>query len=308
MKLRLIIMRSLVHSAIILALSVMCVSCSTNNILESMHSGETRYVKYLFLPGDCLVGNCMKLPAMEGDYGFIVILDNTKFGISEATVPSKVVHKDYDIVYSELNEMSLGLFDAENASVVNAEYKSFCGDLFKEDRLSPFCPFVSLTSLFFDGAMSITADRSFAGRNTGEDLSDLFYTTPLRWGARQFVDFSLKSVGLEEELAIDTNEDLLTVLSDGKFPISDFLCAGRSVPGWFEIRVDVPDKEDLCIIDQDVTLTVTIPVKVGNVLDYLLERETDPNAAMNFRRDTLVRSVTLPWRMTRKVNGHPVDY
>lgn len=107
-------------------------------------------------------------------------------------------------------------------------------------------------TVYYSGEFSLTADKTFAGHAPSEDLSDLAY---LHNGS--------KHISLSSSFALEEMESL----SRG-----------------FSLIIPAGDFE---VVDDTVTLTLSIPVKVGLYLTWLHDSLSNPDAQMQFRDEVL---------------------
>lgn len=238
---------------LVFALVISVASCDNFSI------GVTEPGVYQFAPGECLSG--------EG----LILTDGNPccVGVSLHTYGLNLKYdKNADKFYSHLDNVILEEFPSEIRGAINSAYESYCENLFSDVKQNA----LYLAPIFLNGNITMTADKSFGGREAGEDISDLFeLDSTVRWDEAHGLNF------------VDdcSNKSLLS---------TGFIC-----------KILNPDNYQIELNDK-VNITVSIPVKIGMFLHWIAEKQTYSNAEMQFREGTLTGTTVLTWNVYPK--GH----
>ena len=142
-----------------------------------------------------------------------------------------------------------------DAEKVRKYFIDLCGQIdFGESRSGRiyFC-------LYYTNGLKLTADKYFAGRNPGEDLSDIIYI--LSMPARK-----VQIPGVETPDHFKQLDGGLTLY----FPIEGFE-----------------------LVDEEVTFNITLPIKLGMCLNWINDLLTDPNAEYQYKDVVLTGTFTI---------------
>ena len=225
----------------------------------------TYVTSYKLIPGESLLGSeleyiCLEDPTTaDGRFVFSFNMD-----IDEGTY-EKVSGK----VYASSRQMpSDSLFSSlENRRKVKSEFKKIY-DSFTESYIADFPEDVSkdgfdIMTLLYDGGMSLTADKEFAGYPAGWNLAPKITGTYYR------------GVGTDPIIShVNNTSDK----SGGYLDIQmDYISMTQSYIG-FSIPIDGME-----LTDETITFTLDIPVKVVMYLNWLDDRIDNPDAPVPYK-------------------------
>lgn len=137
-----------------------------------------------------------------------------------------------------------------NGKVVQDEFDRIFNDFYHNQ--SVYSGLIFATTVFYDEGMTLTANKAFAGHAAGENLIPYCVENEQGIYSRKSVYLPLnEGVSYKYMIPYDTLTPYLA------FPCGDFK-----------------------IVDEDVTFTLKIPVKVALYLTWLNNRLSNPNAEM----------------------------
>lgn len=207
-----------------------------------------------FLPGECLNSSAL-------------IFSN--FLINDYTEPNGFVFSfimDMDCEFSRLGSpwasrdyRYLPTDDVFNAFVDNCpSIKELYEDAWHEviESRAGLC---FSSSIFYDSGINLTANKEFAGFPAGDNIAS--------------------SVLFDSPVPANTHS----------IPVGNSFTYNYYLPRVFALRIPINDFD---IVDEDITFTLSIPVKVGLYLTWLSNRLTDPDAPFPYREETLTCTFT----------------
>lgn len=249
-------MKRTIHSILLLSLGIFLLAgCGK-------YGAATPEVEYLSLiPGECLNSGDLVF-SYEGFretgiyqhprvlfFNFTLDLDvekdvvnwiGGKVGHRPAVVrfkPKETVYKNYGI----------------NANQVKRDYESYY--TFYQETVNPSVVLSDLTTIYYSEALSLTADKEFAGIPAGEELSSLVLG-PKEYGC-----------GIVYSPPIAAPADCYALTR------------------WFNFYIPIDDGRE--VVEETVTFHFELPVKVGMLLNYLHDSQTNPDATIEFRDEVL---------------------
>ncbi|MBQ9310044.1 MAG: hypothetical protein IJ222_04185 [Bacteroidales bacterium] len=214
--------------------------------------------KTSFLTGECLRSNEMTTHSTNegasniGDYYILSLsldLDKTR----------EVLDRNFlNWVYSYRFIPSKDVFGQfENKKKIKKEFEN----VYSELNSGPTKDWFDVTTIYYFGGMSISADKEWAGYKAGEDL------TPL--------------VSLHGSIS---DQDYYDYIIDGEF--KDAI----ALPSGFQLKLDY---EGYSLTKEKVKLSIQMPVKVVNYLTWLDDKLTDPDAPIPYFETVLTGNVTI---------------
>lgn len=265
-------MKTLLKIIIIIVASVSVISCDK-------FSASTPCAKEIsLLPGECLISNELihhlnESDAQVFDAPFLINTGFNAFNIEEPLAMSIAFDmnlKTEKEILSVINENgkvaeyryrpSNVVYQAfgDDKRKVEKEYEVYY-EAFKNapNRLSHDA---ILTTVYSFGEIVLKANAPFCGIPAGENLSSLAYI-------------------------FDDPKAYQVALPDIDIPL-EYKPLGKC----FGIRIPIGDYK---LVDENVTFNLEIPVKVGLLLNYLKEKENNPNAQMQFRDEVLTCVFTI---------------
>lgn len=219
------------------------------NSCNLSHLGNVGEKEKTFLPGECLKSNEIKKSIFAQSYYVHAVKEGIQLYLS-LDVDANHEEVDYpDCRFSPAASVYRSFGD--DADYVKNTYEK---EYDRIRRLSKGA--YDYTTVYYSGrnnssgGFSLTADKTFAGRAPSEDLSDL-------------ATLKLGSTGISVPFAPEEMESLS--------------CG-------FSLNIPAGDFE---VADDTVTLTLSIPVKVGLYLTWLHDSLSNPDAQMQFRDEVL---------------------
>ena len=169
---------------------------------------------------------------------------------------------DMDCDLEKLNSLeyryipSNSIFDSfgENSSAVKKAYQEFWQDVSYGHQL------FYISTVFYSSGLTLTADKEFAGMPAGENVSSAALAD--LWPVEFFQAFA--NNGFANDYCLPSS--------------------------W--VAVNIP-KGELQIVDDSVSLTLSIPVKKALYLTWFNNRLTDENAPLPYSDETLSCSFTI---------------
>lgn len=160
----------------------------------------------------------------------------------------KTVRKEYDALYET--------------------YATYCGHGQYTDD--------GVTTLLYNGGISLTADKDFAGYSAGEDLGHLI-TGPYDSGFSEVVE---SNGGVDP--VISTQSNIKSKLD----PIFNIPLDYISMAGGFGIAFNIP-MGDCELTEEEVTFELNIPVKVVMYLNWINDKISNPEALVPYEDKVL---------------------
>lgn len=144
-----------------------------------------------------------------------------------------------------------------NGKAVQDEFNRIFNEFYQNQ--SVYTGLIFATTVFYDEGMTLTADKAFAGHSAGENLIPYCFENQQGIYTRKSVYLPLsEGVSYKYMIPYDTMTPYLS------FPCGDFK-----------------------VVDEDVTFTLKIPVKVGLYLTWLNDCLSNPKAEMPVREMVL---------------------
>lgn len=250
-------------------------SCNKSNV--SAYDGSP----YTLLPGDCLCDPGLKFEEFcinnfstsEEQSGLKMYTLTFRLNFSCKTEYISYLEdtpKNYRVVPSESVYEKFGI----NAEIVKERYEQCWTDFFKNTGR-----WWDATTIFLDSEAKLIADKKIAGFNPGENIV-------------------AKTLDYEKWRAIDNPEtpfyyglnprDYLELPIETKFPYQYSLSSDR-------ISIAIPWMgNSMELVDDVITFTFEMPVKVGLYLTWLNETISNPDASFTCRDETLTCTFTVP--------------
>lgn len=226
-----------------------------------------------FLPGECLKSTNLIFVG-QGKYNG----DHTVHRMTlsfQLDLDSKRETVDYlghyESVYRYAPSDDIFTQFGDNASLVSKLYE----DAWQAVTLN-FEPHDAGTTVFYDSGMSLIANKDFAGVKAGENI------------AANHSMLSQKPNPFELSGFRPYPSDLSTKYSSLKF--DDSISYNYRLAASFSFVID---DTAFTWVDENVTFTLSIPVKVGLYLTWLNDKISDPDAPFPYREETLTCTFTI---------------
>ena len=236
--------------------------------------------EYTLLPGECLTS-----PALSFSTDHFRIVDNSTtlehtgrfdyclvFDFDMRSVLHKVPERsDRDGRYCPAENV----FDefGENSLAVKNAYETYWRDVASSTNWETFY----VSTIFYDCGASLVADKDFARFKAGENILN-------------------DALSYDEWLAAEDRDHKVFISPLWPPSSPDLHLDGfqyRYALGANAIAIVIPWRGgELLVVDEDVTFTFKMPVKVGLYLTWLSNRLTDPNAPFPYREETLTCTFT----------------
>ena len=256
-------------SFIILISAIICLtSCG------KIGASQPEYKMRTLLPGECLASPELSYYRPEDEQqqvvkdGFVFgfLLDVTDF-VKEDSLRRHIPSED--------------LFNSfgENRQSVKMGYERIYED-FRGAHVSSFhSDRCNAITILYNGGISLTADKEFAGRRAGENLGDLIAHHP-------HYDNIVKESGTDPILAAYPGhcsypDKVLGIPADYICLIDQ--CQGNGLPG---VSFCIP-MGDYNLVKEQVTFELQIPVKVVRYLTWINDRLSNPNAPVPYEDEVL---------------------
>lgn len=157
----------------------------------------------------------------------------------------------------------------DNADSVKKEYEKAWQ--YEESGYDGIYYYRHITTIFYDSGISLVANKDFAGVTAGENITD----NPPRYDSHDVT-------GHPTQLYFGFNPTMIKL--DGDFSFNYCL----------EPRINILiDETGYAVVDENVTFTLSIPVKVGLYLTWLNDKISDPDAPFPYREETLTCTFTI---------------
>lgn len=226
-------------------------------------------ITYRLLPGECLISDELTHSATDTKESTIVdgyYLFNFSMDIAEGEMEklSNKLPKTYRALPSDDIFRSFG----KNGAEVKADFLD-AYDGFTQNYSSSFYEYhgYEVMTVLYDGGISLTADKDFAGYSAGENLAP--HITGLLYNG-EGVDPVISHVNNTSDNAgafLDIPMDYVSMTECG-----------------IGFRIPVGESE---IIEESVVFDLKIPVKVVMYLNWLNDKIVDPNAPVPYEEKTL---------------------
>lgn len=266
-------------SWLILAIMILIASC-TKNRAETLESYE-----YTFLAGECLVSPALYFSTDKfrivnnstdldytGRFEYHLVLYFNMESVMQQVPKAPGRRSERDCRYGPTEEV----FDVfgENSFAIKQAYESCWYDLATGRHWNNF----EISTIFYDSGASLVADKDFARFKAGDNiLSDAISLH--EWFGAEDRDHS---VFIDPLLT----PDFLPNIHFGNFQYNYAL-------GAHGICISIPWRGgEMQVVDEEVTFTFKMPVKVGLYLTWLNNKLTDPDAPFPYREETLTCTFT----------------
>ena len=204
------------------------------------------------LTGECLNSDVLKtaLRIESNSFNFAFVLDvdscTESWGdLRYRRIPSSTVFKEF----------------GDHSSTIQNEFDRLFEDF--DHNQSVYFGLLFASTIFYDGGMSLFADKEFAGHSAGEDL--IPYCRVNEQGI-----YSKNNPKNTVYLPLLDNYSFNFIIPyDTMTPYLSFPCG------------------DYKVVDENVTFTLKIPVKVGYYLTWIDNRITNPEAEMPYEERIL---------------------
>lgn len=231
--------------------------------------GNNPDVYQYFLPGECLASTELtfesSLNRVEKDRLIFVFrpaisnydVEEFKYDIHRY-IPSKGLLKTFGVNRGTVTEAYDNMFD---------KCYSFISG--KVDALSEF----SVLTALYDGGLSLTADKDFAGIKAGENLAPMVIGTP-------FNDYQIDLWGKDTVIAAGCN------LAENLGAVLDLPADYESLLEADQLAFSIP-RGDYELTEETVNFELKIPVRVVMYLQWLNDRISDPDAPVPYKEEVL---------------------
>ena len=227
----------------------------------------------VFLPGECLASAELKYSTYDGielvhdgryTFGFTMDLDNHQVERTD----DKILALNWRDVPSDALFDNFGI----NRNAVKEEYEEVFNNLSTQVAEKFHKREFAFVTVLYNGGISLTADKDFAGFKAGEDLSPLITCTASS-------DLIVAETGENPVISTALN----TPCNEGGFlniPMDYITVTDNGVA--FSIPVGEHD-----LTNETVIFDLNIPVKVVYYLQWLNDRLTDPDAPVPYKEEVL---------------------
>lgn len=195
------------------------------------------------LTGECLKSNNLKTSLR---------IDSESFDFSFALdMDSNTKESLGNNLFIRVPTLSVFLIFGDNSTYIQSEYDRLLDEFIHNQPSYNGLLFAS--TIFYNNGMVLTADKPFAGHAAGENLLPFCTLKEQGLYSMDSIFFFPKSLGYNYMIPYD----MMT-------PFLSFYCRGFK------------------IVDEDITFTLKIPVKVGMYLTWLNNRIANPNAEIQY--------------------------
>ena len=260
-------------SGLILGTMILAASCTKNR------AEEPEAKEFTFLPGECLVSPKLSFSTdgfriednstdleHTGRFDYCIVFDLDMESVAHK-VPER--RRDYqyrpaEVIFEEFGENSFAVKDA---------YETCWRNVVSSVNWNVFY----ISTIFYDSGASLVADKDFARFKAGDNiLADAMSYD--EWLGAKDRDHSV----------------FISPLWPPSYPdihLVDFQY--RYALGPHIISISIPWKGgEMLVVDEDVTFTFKMPVKVGLYLTWLNSKLLDPDAPFPYREETLTCTFT----------------
>lgn len=227
----------------------------------------------LLLPGECLSGTELQYVVPETDYQ--QVYDDCLLFRFSMELTDHEIKKDgglWSRMYNDTPSKSLYDSFGKNKSKVRKEFNGIF-DVLSEYYLYDFHQYdFAIVTILYNGGISLTANKEFAGFKSGEDMSPSIKASPL-WGDSIDDNLTNPVISSSSRLAEKAGKIL-------DIPMEYISLAGD------EIRFSIP-MADYQLVEEEVTFELKIPVKVVSYLEWINDRLSDPDAPVPYKDEVL---------------------
>lgn len=227
----------------------------------------------LLLSGECLSGTELQYVVPEADYQ--QVYDDYFLFRFSMELTDHEIKKDgglWSRIYNDTPSKSLYDSFGKNKSKVRKEFNGIF-EVLSEYYLYDFHQYdFAITTILYNGGISLTANKEFAGFKPGEDLAPAIKSSP-RWG--EYIGDNLTDPVISTTSRLSENAgEILDI------PMEYISLAGD------EIRFSIP-MADYQLVEDEVTFELNIPVKVVSYLEWINDKLSDPDAPVPYKDEVL---------------------
>jgi hypothetical protein len=222
-----------------------------------------------FIPGECLESAELRPVPEFDDLSRRVVQNRLEFVFlfDLSNVTTEYINNSTSRVIP-----SDKLFDnfGANSKAVKEIYESAYADCM---NLFPKINWLSISTILYDGGISLIADKDFAGIPANEELAPLIMGLPMN-------DEYIEQFGKDAVLAPGTHlhENIDNALG---IPLDYFTALEGDL---LSFSIPMGDYE---IVEENITFELKVPVKVVKYLTWLNDRLTDPEAEVPYEEKIL---------------------
>ena len=274
------------YSIILLASLVSC----TKQKSEYLPALESNWV---FITGECLASNQLNFyKGVANDYTtrvksykFVFRYDLAGDVVFVNTHNSEVKDPVWTFPYMKFVPAD-AVFSSfgENAPIVSKLYEETWRAGIDEDAKS---------SIFLDSGVSFIADKDFAGYDAGTNIAEEIISYN-KWAQAGMKATYKPIIELTSSFQSRFNDKIINIS-----PIVDALNNYDCFGDFICITIPIRDHKEIV---EDITFTLTIPVKVGLYLTWLNDKLSDPDAPFPYYDDTLTCTFTV-----QRINAEYID-
>ena len=274
----LLIMKALNNYLNLITLAALCLSvyiCSgcVKAATPAVHNAT-------FLPGECLRSPALKYEGVHFYQTTAYEKEQFKYFSLAFSCDLDYVHEttayqghNYESEFRNIPPDTVFSRFGDNSETIRNNYLEVCDN--NHALITRWHPVVTI---FYDSGITLVANKDFAGFKAGENIVE----NAIDWRAycQLSSDSEIRSVSsyimpLGSVPKIPTNEVL-----NYNYCLSPELCIRILENGFEEV-------------DENVTFTLSIPVKVGLYLTWLNDKISDPDAPFPYREETLTCTFTI---------------
>lgn len=243
-----------------LAFCILCIICSCDKGFLSIDPISHDAIPMSILPGECLMDNELLLQeAYDGESNNQGVIKM----FFKMNLNTLIKHKrefklnnvicDLDNYFYRTPGKDVYSAFGANAGIIAEEYEKYHSDL---NFSNYYCDEITI---FYEGGMILTADKEFAGYPAGTNLGDMVF--------------------------LPQNNSLAAIPG-----IEDF---GNSIHLSPRFGIFFPSDGWWCQENTEVNLSLSMPVKVGLLLQWLNDRIDNPDAEMQYKDEVLTCNFTI---------------
>ena len=260
-------------------------ACCTKEINRDIPAQDRDYI---FITGECLASNQLHFVAgtvndyttRVQSYKFLFRFDLAGDVVFVNTDASEVKDPVWTFTYMTFIPAD-EVFNSfgENAPIVSQLYEDSWRGGYHDGK----------SSIFLDSGVSFIADKDFAGYEAGSNIAEDIISYH-QWSTAGRVATDKPII----EMTKDFQSQFWNMDPIGE-PLNNYDC----LEGLFDISIPIRDDKEIV---EDITFTLTIPVKVGLYLNWINDKLSDPDAPFPYYDDTLTCTFTV-----QRVGGYLDD-
>lgn len=239
---------------------------------------DTEPIEKTVLPGECFKSTSLCFAGLQESsfmytsvYTLPFLFDENDIYYDKVSLGAPYSVRDFSYRPSE---EAYRLF-ADNANTVHSIFEDYLQDIMFEAPEN-----FQLSTIFYDSGISLIGDKDFAGFKAGENIVADAMDYPTWYSAKE------KSVCILDFLY---PADHFVLPIDDNFTYRYALC-------YRGVSIRVPQR-NFRVIDDDVTFTLTIPVKIGLYLTWINDKIANPDAPFPYREEVLTCTFTIHKRL-----------